>query len=59
MAKLKVTQVKSTIKTSKTQKATIQALGLGKIGWFVEVENTPTFLGMINVVKHLVLVNEL
>lgn len=59
MAKLKVTQVKSTIKTSKTQKATMKALGLGKIGWFVEVEQVPSVLGMINVVKHLVSVNEL
>jgi large subunit ribosomal protein L30 len=41
MAKIKITQVKSTIKRPKDQKATIIALGLGKINKTVEVENTP------------------
>lgn len=54
MAKVKITQVKSTIKRPKRQKATIKALGLGKINKSVEVENTPQINGMINKVSHLV-----
>ena len=41
MAKVKITQVKSTINRPKRQKATIKALGLGRINKSVEVEETP------------------
>lgn len=58
MAKVKITQVRSTIKRPKDQKATIQALGLGKINRTVEVENTPHIAGMIRKVNHLVKVEE-
>lgn len=58
MAKVKVTQVRSTINRPKNQKATIQALGLGKINRTVEVENTPHIAGMIRKVNHLVKVEE-
>jgi len=58
MAKVKVTQVKSTISRPKDQKATIVALGLGKINKSVEVENTPQIAGMIRKVSHLVKVEE-
>ncbi|UCS93669.1 50S ribosomal protein L30 [Echinicola marina] len=58
MAKVKVTQVKSTINRPKNQKATIVALGLGKINKSVEVENTPQIAGMIRKVSHLVKVEE-
>jgi large subunit ribosomal protein L30 len=58
MAKLRITQVKSIIKRTKTQKATMQALGLGKINKQVEVEQTPQITGMINKVSHLVKVTE-
>jgi large subunit ribosomal protein L30 len=54
MAKVKITQVKSTINRPKRQKATIKALGLGRINKSVEVEETPQILGMINKVSHLV-----
>jgi len=54
MAKVKIRQVRSTIKRPKRQKATIQALGLGKIDRTVEVELTPQIQGMINRVNHLV-----
>lgn len=54
MGKLRVTQIKSTIKRPKDQKATIIALGLGKLNKAVEVEDTPQMLGMINKVSHLV-----
>lgn len=58
MAKIKITQVKSTIKRPKDQKATVVALGLGRISKSVIVENTPQIAGMVNKVNHLVKVEE-
>jgi large subunit ribosomal protein L30 len=58
MAKIKVTQVRSIIKRPKDQKATITALGLGRINRTVEVENTPQIAGMVRKVSHLVKVEE-
>ncbi len=58
MAKVIVTQVKSTIDRPERQKRTIQALGLGKINRSVEVELTPQIAGMINKVNHLITVKE-
>ncbi len=58
MGKVKISQVKSTIKRPKDQKATIKALGLGRISKTVEVELTPQIAGMINKVSHLVSVTE-
>jgi len=59
MAKVRITQTRSTIKRPKDQKRTIQALGLGRINKSVEVEATPQIRGMINKVNHLVSVTEL
>lgn len=59
MAKVSIKQVRSTIKKSANQKATIVALGLGKINRTVEVEYTPQIVGMVNKVSHLVTVTEL
>ena len=58
MAKLKVTQVRSTIKRPKDQKDTIKALGLGKINRSVEVDNSLHIAGMIRKINHLVKVEE-
>lgn len=58
MAKVRITQVKSSIKRQKNQKLTLEALGLRGIGKVVEHEATPSILGMINKVKHLVSVEE-
>lgn len=58
MAKIKVTQVRSSIKRLQNQKRTLEALGLRRIGQVVEHENTPNILGMIDKVKHLVSVEE-
>lgn len=58
MAKVKVTQVKSTIDRSERQKRTMQALGLTKMNRTVEKEVTPQILGMITKVNHLVKVEE-
>lgn len=54
MAKVKITQVKSTIDRTERQKATVKALGLRKINHSVEVELTPQIDGMIKKVSHLV-----
>ncbi|MDO5104680.1 50S ribosomal protein L30 [Capnocytophaga sp.] len=59
MTKVKVTQIKSSIKRLKDQKLTLQALGLKGIGGTVEHQATPSILGMINKVKHLVSVEEI
>jgi large subunit ribosomal protein L30 len=58
MAKIKVTKTKSAINRTKTQKRTLEALGLRKIGQVVEHDATPSVIGMVNKVKHLVSVEE-
>jgi large subunit ribosomal protein L30 len=58
MAKIKVTQVRSAIKRPKNQKLTLEALGLRKIGQVVEHEASPSILGMVKVVEHLVSTEE-
>jgi large subunit ribosomal protein L30 len=59
MARVKITQIRSTIKRPSNQKLTVKALGLGKINRSVEVELTPQIQGMIQTVNHLVTVTEL
>jgi large subunit ribosomal protein L30 len=58
MAKIKVTQVKSRIKRPNRQKLTLDALGLTRNQKTVEHEDTPQVMGMINKVKHLVIVEK-
>lgn len=58
MAKLKVTQVRSTIERPEPQKRTIRALGLGRINRTVVHNDTPQIRGMIRAVSHLVTVEE-
>ena len=58
MATIKVKQVKSRIGAPIDQKRTLDALGLRKMNKGVEHEATPSILGMINKVKHLVAVVE-
>jgi len=59
MAKLKVTQTKSTIGCLKDQIATMEALGLRKIRSVKVHDDSPAVRGMINKVKHLVEVEEI
>lgn len=59
MGKIKVTQVKSKIRRPKNQKATLEALGLRKMNQVVVHEATPSILGMVNTVKHLISVEEI
>lgn len=56
--KLKVTLVKSTAGRLVKQQRTVEALGLKKIHQSVTVDDTPAMRGMINVVSHLVSVEE-
>ena len=54
MATIKVKQTKSRIKCPKDQKRPLDALGLKKMNQVVEHEATPSILGMVEKVKHLV-----
>ena len=56
--KLKITQVISQIDCLEAQKRTIRALGLGRPHYSVVKNDTPQIRGMINVVRHLVKVEE-
>lgn len=58
MKKLKITLTRSLIGSKKDQRATVRALGLGKIGTFAVQEDNPTIRGMIHKVEHLVKVEE-
>jgi large subunit ribosomal protein L30 len=58
MAKIKVTQIKSGIGSTKRQKRTLEALGIRKMNNTIEVETSPQVLGMIAKVKHLLKVEE-
>lgn len=58
MATIRIKQVRSRIKCPKVQKRTLDALGLRKLNRVVEHEDSPSIRGMIEVVKHLVLVEE-
>lgn len=55
---VKITLVKSTIGCLKKQKATVEALGLKKIGSSNVLKDTEVLRGMINLVSHLVKVEE-
>lgn len=59
MAKLKITLKKSLIGRKEDHIATVNALGLKKIGKFVEHNDTPQIRGMINKVCYLLEVEEL
>ncbi len=59
MAKLKITQVKSMIGSTKRQKETLKALGIKKMHNPVEKEITPQIKGMVDKVKHLLIVEEI
>ncbi|MFD1316808.1 MAG: 50S ribosomal protein L30 [Lutimonas sp.] len=59
MKKLKITQVRSKIRRPKNQKLTLEALGLTRMNQSVEHEATPSILGMVKTVNHLVSVEEI
>ena len=53
MAKIRIKQVRSAIGRTKSQKATLEALGLKKLQQVVEHDDSPAILGMIRTVGHL------
>jgi large subunit ribosomal protein L30 len=57
--KIKVTQVRSSIRNTKRQKASLQALGLGKIGRAAEQTLTPSVMGMLRSVENLIVVEQI
>lgn len=60
MAKnLRITQTHSIIERLEKQKRTIKALGLGRPNYVVTHPDSAALRGMINVVKHLVSVEEI
>jgi large subunit ribosomal protein L30 len=56
--KLRITQVRSPNGASPKQRDTLRTLGLGRIGRSVERPDDPTVRGAINVVGHLVKVED-
>ena len=58
MVKIKITQVRSLIRRPKDQKATMKALGLGKIGSTKIKDASPQVIGMVKKISHLVKVEE-
>lgn len=54
MATIKVKQIKSRIGAPIDQKRTLICLGLHKISQVVEIEDTPSNMGMVRKVHHLV-----
>ncbi|HEX9030648.1 MAG TPA: 50S ribosomal protein L30 [Streptosporangiaceae bacterium] len=58
MADLKVTQTKSKIGGTQAQRDSLRSLGLHRIGESVIKADRPEIRGMIQVVRHLVVVEE-
>lgn len=58
MAQVKITLTRSLIGYPKDQRATVKALGLGKIRTSVVKEDSASFRGMLHKVAHLVEVEE-
>ncbi len=59
MGKLKITQIRSTIKKSKKQKRIIKALGLKKLHETVILPDEPHICGMVRKVSHLVKIEKI
>jgi len=59
MGKLKITQIRSTIKCPENQKRTIRALGIHKLYQTVIQPDVPQIRGMVRKVQHLVQVEEI
>ena len=59
MGKIKITQVRSQINRTQTQKRTLESLGLKGIGKTVEQEASASILGMVKKVQHLISVEEI
>ncbi len=58
MARLKITQIKSSIGYKQNQRETLRSLGLKRMHDVVVKEDRPEFRGMVATVTHLVSVEE-
>jgi len=58
MARLKITQVRSTVKREGRQKRIVEALGLRRMHQTVEHDDSPQIRGMLNKVLHIVKVED-
>ena len=56
--KIRIKYTKSWIGYERSQRATLQALGLRKLNQTVEYDDTPVIRGMIKKVNHLVVVEQ-
>lgn len=55
---LKITQIKGTVGAKQNQKDSLRSLGLRRIHQSVIRPDNPQVRGMVNVVRHLVVVEE-
>lgn len=58
METIKVKQVRSRIRCPKDQKAALNVLGLRKLNKVVELEKTPSVMGNLRKVSHLIQIVE-
>jgi large subunit ribosomal protein L30 len=58
MTQLRVTQIKSRIGGTQSQRNTLRSLGLHRINDVVVKEDRPEIRGMVQAVRHLVTVEE-
>ena len=58
MARLKVQQKRSTIGCKQNQRDTLRTLGLKRIGDVVVKEDRPEIRGMLQTVRHMIVVEE-
>ena len=58
MATIKITQTGSPIRRDKTQRATLVGLGLNKMHRTVECDATPSVMGQVRKVAHLLKIEE-
>ena len=58
MGKVRITQVRSAIHRPKDQKRTLVALGITKLNQSREVDDSPTVMGMVKKVEHLLKVEK-
>ncbi len=58
MSAVKIRQIRSVNGSNPSQKATLAALGLGRIGRAVERKDSPQLQGQLRVVSHLIEVSD-
>jgi len=58
MSELRIRQIRSQNGTKPNQRATLRALGLGRVGREIERDDSPQLRGQLRVVEHLVEVEE-